>query len=270
MMAFRLSDSIRVDVKNIRAAGDQVELAVKDFYASKLNPNYYVGDGHIVDKTLKVSPQFDIIICENRKNPVFFQLADKSDLVFFEPVLLFGEIKKSVYNSHLIPSFVENIRRLNSEMIREAIPPNYIETSGAGLLVDENVTSLPIRNPIFKFMFFIDSSKLRINDLRKVFTGPNVDKFALPNFIVFLDQGLFVNINSKSKRIGNIQINLYPEHENEENEWVLLPFPTSHETLIYQYMLILDHLNSVATSSTDVLDYTSSMFTFNPNNLITL
>ena len=40
-MAFRLSDTILKDLKNIRAAGDQVELAVKDFFAEKLFPEYF-------------------------------------------------------------------------------------------------------------------------------------------------------------------------------------------------------------------------------------
>ncbi len=77
-MAFRLSDSIRSDLKNLRAAGDQVELAVKDFFHNKLYPKYHVCDGHIIDSSLKVSPQYDIIISENSKNPILFNLTDKS------------------------------------------------------------------------------------------------------------------------------------------------------------------------------------------------
>src|SRR5688572_12556294 len=77
MMAYRLSHTIGSDLLNIRAAGDQVELAVKQFFIDKLFPKYHVCDGHIVDSNLKASPQFDIVISENSKNPVLFNLADK-------------------------------------------------------------------------------------------------------------------------------------------------------------------------------------------------
>lgn len=87
MMAFRLSNSIRADLNNIRAAGDEVELAVKNFFAEKLYPRYHTCDGHLVDNKLKVSPQFDIIISENSKNPVLFNLADKSQIVYFDSLL---------------------------------------------------------------------------------------------------------------------------------------------------------------------------------------
>ena len=270
MMAYRLSDSIRGGVGNIRAAGDEIESAVREFYRSKLYPNYYVGDGHIVDSNLKVSPQFDIIISENRKNPVLFKLADKSDILYFEPVILYGEIKRSYYSNDLVTKFIENINRMNHELVRENLPPNYIDTAGAGMLVNENVTTLPVRNPILKYMFFVDSFKLKRNHLQRIFSGDDYDKSSLPNFIVFLDQGLVVNVNDEAFAAGKVEINLYPEYEERENSWILLPFESSHETLIYHYMLIVDHLNSVATSHTDVLNYTKEMFTFTPNNILRL
>ena len=41
MSAFRLSNSIRIGLKNTRAAGDEVELAIKKFYSSKLFPRTF-------------------------------------------------------------------------------------------------------------------------------------------------------------------------------------------------------------------------------------
>ena len=102
MMAYRLSDTLRSDLKNIRSAGDEVEFAVRNFFKDKLFPKYHVSNGHIADKTLKVSPQFDVIICENSKNPVLFTLADKSEIVFYETVYCFGEVKRSFYSDDLI------------------------------------------------------------------------------------------------------------------------------------------------------------------------
>lgn len=119
MSAFRLSNSIRIGLKNTRAAGDEVELAMKNFYISKLFPRYHVCDGHIVDNTLKVSPQFDIIITEKSKNPTLFDLSDKSEIIYFETVYLFSEIKRSFYHKDLIKKFAYNIKRFKLEMVRE-------------------------------------------------------------------------------------------------------------------------------------------------------
>lgn len=267
-MSYRLSDSIRVDVKNLRAAGDEVEVAVKNFFKEKLFPNYYVGDGHIVDKFLKVSSQYDLIISESRKNPILFSLADKSDLFYYEPVYVFAEIKRSFYKKELLTEFATNIIRLKSELSREPIAPNYVETGGAGLIVGEDLTSLPLRNPIFSFMIFVSSNKLKTSNLKDFVE--KTDKAGLPNFIVFLDQGLFVNVNSAALKSGKVKINLYPEYEEGENEWILLAIPDNHATLTYQYMMVLDHLNSTVVGRTDVLEYTSKLFNLSTSNVIKL
>lgn len=258
MMAFRLSDTIRKDVSNIRAAGDEVELAVKNFFHSKLYPKYHISDGHIVDSNLKISPQYDLIISDNSKNSVLFNLSDKSELIYFEPVFLFAEIKRSFYSKDLIDKFSKNLKRFKSNIKRKSIEPNYIETGSTGILVENPLTKLPLRNPILSFMFFIDSSSL---DMEK--TGEllrKIDNKFLPNFIVFLDIGIIVNINKKDYDNGKIKINLYPEYESEDNVWVLIEMNDSNNVLIYQYMLILEHLNNSIVDTPDVRKYTNKLF----------
>lgn len=265
-MAYRLSDSIRTDLSNIRAAGDEVELAVKNFFVSKLYPKYHVCDGHLVDESLKVSPQFDIIICENSKNPVLFNLADKSELVYYETVYCFGEVKRSFYNKKLLSAFSTNIKRLKNELKRVSISPNYIEcANSAGFEIDEPLTTLPLRNPILSFLFFINTSETNFSDLSK-FLNKTVAK-ELPNFIVFLDTGIIVNINKKSFEQNLIKINLYPEYETEDNLWVLLNVGDENNVLTYQYMLLLQHLNTAIVSIPDIKDYTKNLFNFSISNV---
>jgi len=48
-MAARLSKSIQSDAKDIRAGGDEVEIAVRKFYKEKLFPKYHVTYRHILD-----------------------------------------------------------------------------------------------------------------------------------------------------------------------------------------------------------------------------
>jgi hypothetical protein len=263
-MAYRLSDSIRADLKNIRAAGDEVELAVKQFFKDKLFPKYHVCDGHIVDSTLKVSPQFDIIICENSKNPVLFNLADKSEIVFYETVYCFGEVKKSFYNKNILADFSENIKRSKAELKRDEIARNFIESSNSGFLVEEPLTNLPYRNPLLTFLFFINTSAVSFDDLSETFS--KTDNKNLPNFIVFLDAGIVVNVNKSDFEKQKITINLYPEFEKEENIWVLMDLQGENNVLTYQYMLIIEHLSNAVVANPNLRNYTKNIFDFSPSN----
>lgn len=257
-MAFRLSDSIRADVGNIRAAGDQVELAVKDFYANKLFPKYHVSDGHLVDSNLKISPQYDVIISENSKNPVLFDLADKSQLIYFDSVFCFGEIKRSFYNKSLLNDFTKNLQRLRQEMARKDIPANFIEAGNAGFEIETPVTELPLRNPIFSFMFFVSSSKMNSSELRNTFA--TCDNKYLPNFIVLLDQGIIVNVDKESFDSRKPVINLYPEFALKPTTWKLINLRDENDVLIFQYMLLIQHLNVSVVSIPDVREYTEHLF----------
>ncbi len=264
-MAYRLSDTIRKDVKNIRAAGDEVELAVKNFFVNKLFPRYHVCDGHIVDKQLKISPQFDLIISENSKNPVLFNLADKSELIYYEPVFAYAEIKRSVYSNKLFIDFSDNIKRMRSEMIREDLSPNLIDTGNAGLMSENPLTTLPKRNPILKFLFFINSSSLNFSWLVTYFKSQDVKN--LPNYIILLDSGVVVNLNKKSFDEGRVRINIYPEYEKEENFWALIDLDGDNNVLIYQYLLLLEHLNNTVVGTPEVLKYTHQLFNFSLSNI---
>lgn len=263
-MAYRLADSIRSDLKNIRAAGDQVELAVKDFFAAKLFPRYHVCDGHIVDENLKVSPQFDIIIAENSKNPVLFDLADKSQLVYYETVFAFAEVKRSFYANDLLDAFSTNLERLHAEMSRRTIPNNFIESGRSGFQVEQPLTDLPLRNPVFSFMFFVDSSRVSASNLKATLTIR--ESAFLPNFLVFLDQGVVINVDEQSLTKGVPRINLYPRYQSAAGKWVLLDLGGEDNVLIFQFMLLLEHLNVSVASAPELLSYSRKLFDLSITN----
>ena len=56
--------------RDIDAAGDEVEEAVRRVIRRKLATKYYVGHGHILDAQLTTSPQFDVIIADNSGAPI--------------------------------------------------------------------------------------------------------------------------------------------------------------------------------------------------------
>lgn len=263
-MAFRLSGTIHSNLKNIRASGDQVEFAIKEFYQSKLFPKYHVCDGHIIDKNLKVSPQYDIIISENAKNPILFDLADKSQLIYFESVYLFGEVKRSFYKDSILSDFISNITRLKNEMERENISPDSFESGGALIQLQKELTNLPLRNPIFSFLFFVDSSKLNMEKITKTIKSTE-NKF-MPNMIVLLDQGLIINVDSEMFDQNIININLYPEF-SENSKWVFIEMEDGgNSVLTYHYLLIQEHLNNSILGHPQVMEYTKNLFDFSPSN----
>jgi hypothetical protein len=116
LMAFRLSKSIQSDAKDIKAGGDEIEIAVRNFYKEKLFPKYHVTDGHILDLNCKVSPQLDMIISESSKNPTFCTLANKSEFIYYETVYAISEIKRSYYDKELFLNFSNNIKRIGGDL----------------------------------------------------------------------------------------------------------------------------------------------------------
>lgn len=265
MMAFRLSESIRTDLSNIRAAGDQVELAVKEFYFDKLYPKYHVCDGHLVDNNLKVSPQYDIIISENSKNPVLFNLADKSEILYYDSVYCFGEVKRSYYDNKILEDFSRNIKRTKLELNRKKIDPKFIETSNSGFLIEEALTSLPLRNPLLTFLFIVDSSKCGFKKISE-FLNKTLNEY-LPNFIVLLDLGIVMNIEEEAFNNDVIKVNLYPEFSSKKSIWVLYGIEDGQSVLLYQYMLIVEHLNSSLVASPNLKEYTENIFDFSSSNI---
>src|SRR5437667_9921374 len=65
--------------RDIRAAGDEVELTFRKVLRRKLPSSYYVGHGHIVDQDLKTSRQLDVVVANNAGAPILFQAANGSE-----------------------------------------------------------------------------------------------------------------------------------------------------------------------------------------------
>ena len=89
----------------------------------------------------------------------------------------------------------------------------------------------------------------------------------LPNYIVLLDSGVVVNLNKKRYDEGKIRINIYPEYETEENFWALIELDSENSVLIYQYLLLLEHLNNTIVGTPEVLKYTQELFDFSLSNI---
>ncbi len=173
----------------------------------------------------------------------------------------------TLYSDDLIPNFITQIKNTKGILKRDSISPNFIETTNSGFYVKENLTNYPLRNRLLFFMFIGESSKLSFSKIKKI--ADETELANMPNFIVFLDQGLLVNIDEKAyKEFGLIKINLYPEYETG-GIWTFLSIDDPEKVLMFQYLLLVEHLNETIVSVPDLSAYTKEIFNFN-NQDITL
>ena len=84
---------------NIRAAGDEVEEAVRSYLQRMLPPSYRVTKGHVIDRTGAVSPQLDIVITDSRGFASLMTTSDGTEYIPFTSVHAVGEIKSTYYKS---------------------------------------------------------------------------------------------------------------------------------------------------------------------------
>ena len=268
-MAYRVSSLLQRGAKNIESSGNEVEVAVRNFFKRKLTSKYYTSNGHIIDTSLKVSPQFDIIIADNDKSPILYKSKDNTDFFIYESIYCIGEVKKSWYKKELLPNFISTISRMRNELKRNKVDPKFVDIGGRGAVFNVPTTEYPQKNPLFYFLLFVQSEELKYSDLTSSISSNHWQN--IPNIICFLDKGLVVNINKKSFANGEIKINLYPEFldetDTEENDWAFIRFRDKANVLAYLYILIVEHLNTTVLEVPHMLSYLKNMFNINKTDI---
>lgn len=263
--ACKQADIIRGDAKNVRTAGDEVEITLRNFFKEKLAPKYDVTTGHVVDHNLKVSPQLDVIIADSIKSPVLATLTDKTQHVFYETVYAIGEVKKSWYDDTLLEKFSSTIKTIKTELERDDIGKDILECGDNQLKIKGEVTSNPRRNMLFNFMLFAEKSV----NLKKITNTINAtpNEF-LPNVIVFIEGGVVVNVNKSKLAQNKVEINLYPELvTNDDGEWIFIGLDEENQRLTYLYLLLLEHLKQTIVATPDIQSYTKKLISIEPSDI---
>lgn len=252
---------------DIPAAGNQIEIAVRNFFRKKLPEKYYISNGHIIDTSLKASPQIDLIIADNFKTPILYKTYDDTEYLTYESVYSFAEIKSSWDKKYLI-DFITTATRLEKFLVREKVSPNFIDTGGKGIKLDVPTTNNPYKNPLLTFMFIANSDAFSFEHITTLYSETHWG--FLPNILCLYDKGIVVNVKKKSLDKGEFKINLYPEFVNsnkEENEWVLVHYDKKRSTLGTLYYIILEHLNTCVLGFPNMLNYMQQIFEIKPDNI---
>lgn len=178
---------------DIDAAGDEVEICVRNLLRKRLGHNYYVGHGHIVDADWKVSPQLDVIIADSSVVPAIFKSENGTEYFPYESVYAVGEIKATYRKSKSpIAQFVKSCRAID-ELKRADVPANYIRAHSGGFFLGDGFTASDRhgkQNNIFTFMLFAGVGDFDPQDVSKFYSETELS--ALPSAVCLLDKGLIV------------------------------------------------------------------------------
>ncbi len=256
--------------KDIDAAGDEVEMAVRRVIRRKLPNSYYVGHGHIVDSELTQSPQLDVIIADNSDAPILFATENGTEYFPYESVYAVGEVKSTYYRSrNEVEKFVNTVAHIKSKLNREPTPPTYM---GSGINMDFPMARLsanvPYRNPLFSFMVFVKANDFRVEDVAQLYASRPVGE--LPNILCFLDSGVLVHLTLSMQDGGSVLI------LNPVPEWVKEPklkpdertgwFFNEHSPAVsfgHLYLTLMSHLQRTQLYSPDLMKYLQSFLNAN-------
>jgi hypothetical protein len=193
--------------RDIRAAGNQVEIQARQIFARRLPARYRIAHGHVADYRGFVSPQVDVIVVDAFNAPTLFETSDGTEYVPFESVFAIGEVKSTYYRAQRpIEKAIETIHDTRTGLFREATK----------------------RNPFFYFMLFVNSGELDLQAVADVFnTTPLED---LPNTICWLDRGTLLYARLVKNGLGEfVPLNylLSPSTDRDaadNHAWAFIPW----------------------------------------------
>jgi len=261
---------------DIPAAGREVEGAVRGRLGERLPASYHLGHGHIVDQTLRTSPQLDIVIADRLGTPTLMKASDGTEYFPYESVLAVGEIKSTYYHSKdPIGEFCSALTKVQ-ELEREKTPDSYIGHGielGAGLSLS---SSLGYKNPLFSFQIFVNAGDFDPDKVKDIFSSREISE--LPSAVCFLDKGLifYATYSQKpgeSTELGQIQVPaILGETQSGDRGWVFLSFdgqdgPGHNWGLLY--LIILQALTPIVLKSPNLMNYAGTMFRFSDGKVLT-
>lgn len=255
--------AVKIHGSNIRAAGNEIEIEVRNYFKRMLPQKYYVTQGHLIDINANTSSQLDIIISDNSNLPSLLKTKDGTEYVPIDSVYIIGEIKSTYYHSqHYIEKFSDVIENIRTSLYHEEVENTLYD----GLRDDSDLHDLlfvgknKILNRIFSFMLFIDRGDFDCDKVSEYFKSR--DNKYLPNVVVILNQGVILYTYLDEDKM---LYHKYPEDNIENYEWGFTPFvglegaTLEGNHLSFLYHLIIDHLSKSNLEPPQIGKYLSKM-----------
>lgn len=228
---------------DIKAAGNEIESAVRSSLGNRLPSSVRITHGHIIDWRGEVSQQFDIIIAHSLSATALLTTEDGTEYIPYEAVLALGEVK-STYRKAEAPvrAFSEKNNDLSKRLGRQP----------------------SVTYPIFKFMVFVAKGDADSDHLEEHYRKAPVAE--LPNVTTFLDWGTVFYGSIYRAPDGTPGLPHYhlvpalaPEEEDRELVWALRNFSNKHgvpgANLMFLQLVLVQFLAEIPTTIPNLFGY---------------
>ena len=267
------ADAIRVHTTNIRAAGNQVEQAVRDYLKRMLPPRYYVTNGHLIDSSNLVSPQLDIVIADNFSLPSLLTTSDDTEYIPITSVYAIGEVKSTYYQAQRYLERFHNVLQQISEMDRPLVENTvYGGVTGSTTITDMvRGSNNKYLNNLYSFLICVDGGDFDLARVKSYLSS--VDPSLLPNISVFLNKGVL--LYGKHDEEEEISIHKYPlEVAQADYDWFFAEgaeteggsIPGTHLAILYG--TLIEHLSNSHLEPPSAYRYTREMSALRRSSLI--
>ena len=266
-------EAIRIHPTDIRAAGNEVERAVRDYLKRMLPPRYYVTSGHLIDSGSLVSPQQDIIIADNVGLPSLYTTKDGTEYVPITSVHAIGEVKSTYYQAKVPYEKLHDVLQQISGMDRPLVENTCQDGIQPSTTFADTVRGSPNKylNNLYAFLICIDAGDFEFGKVRTFLSS--VDPGLLPNASVLLNKGVMFYGMSDEQR--GAQFHKYPnEVAPSDYDWC---FAEGAETeggsvdgthLAYLYGTLIEHLSNSYLEPPSAYRYTAKTSAFRRSSLM--
>ena len=261
-------------LKNISAAGNQVEYAVRDFLRRMLPPRYYVTNGHLIDQEGQITPQLDVIIADSFNMPSVLKTRDGTEFIPAASTLAIGEIKSTYDHSKKhYEKFCDTLGRINAELSRPLIENTAYDYSAGNQDKLSDDTSLEHMilgsrrrhlNYLFSFLLCIDAGDFHLDKVADLLNSS--DPSIVPNMAVFLSgDGSGVVVYARWEE-GGLGFHKYPGEVKEGGyDWCFMQ-GRRHEDgsregahLAILYSQLFNHLAGSHLEPPNIYEHISSL-----------
>ena len=247
---------------DIKAAGNEVEVAVRNYLRRMLPPRYYVTSGHLIDSQRRTSPQLDVIVADNFSLPSLLTTRDGTEYVPATSVLAIGEVKSTYYRSKgYYKKCHEDITFISSHLSR----PLLENTAYGGLQSHTTISDMALAssnkylNHLYCFLLCIDAGDFDFADIQPLLNS--TEPCLLPNMGVFLDKGIVMYANTAAR--GALHIHKYPiEVATADYDWCFVQGVENDDGsragahLATLYSQLIMHLSTSHLRPADAYPYT--------------
>ena len=259
---------------DIKAAGNEVERAVRRFLRRVLPQRYYVTSGYLIDAQHRLSPQIDVIIADGSNLPSLYTTEDGTEYVPITSVYAIGEIKSAYYQSKKYLQKMTETMAAIAEMHRPLVENTAY---GGELHADTTLSDAVLGsgnrflNQLFSFLFCVDGGDFQFDGIAGHLNATPLA--SLPGVTILLNQGVLVRARHGGER-GGLSWCRYPtEAPSPGYDWVFAesaaPDGGSEEgsSLAVLYGMLIEHLRNSHLEATSAYEYTRELAVVRPSTI---